>query len=223
MSERLAKILVAMPLVALLLSACGQSLRQSVEPALHERQEPIRVVAVAPFAVAQPLREQPQGFGSSSPEAASRLVARQVVESLRGRGARVLSAEDVRQALEAAGVSTRAAPGDRIKGLSSQIARIVAEAFGADALLMGELTRWAEREGQAASATRGASVGFQLTLLDAPGAQRLWSASFEQTQQPLSDNVLAAARLPGGGTRWLTAEELARWGAQQTAQQVPLD
>jgi hypothetical protein len=29
--------------------------------------------------------------------------------------------------------------------------------------------------------------------------------------------VLRARQFPGGGTRWLTADELAQWGAQVTA------
>ena len=224
MLGRLPKIPMAIAIVALLFTACEQSqlVRQSAHPALHDRQEPIQVVAVAPFAVAQHLREDPQRFGSSSPEAVTRLLAQQVAESLSGRGARVVMAKDVRRALEAAGISTHTGPGGEARLLPPQAARVVAEKFGADALLVGELTRWAEREGQAAAATRGATVGFQVALFDAPGGQQLWSASFDQTQRPLSENLLAASRLPGGGTRWLTAEELARWGAQQTARQVPL-
>ena len=213
MLKRLTEPLSAIALVALALTACEPPVRQSAYPALGERREPVQVVVVTPFAVAPWLRDQPQRFGDSSPEAASRLLAGQVTETLSGRGVRVVPANDVRLALEAAGGEMR----------PPQVSHMVAEKFGADALLAGQLTRWVEREGTAAGATRGASVGFEIVLFDAPGGQRLWSGSFDQTQLPLSENLLQARRLPGGGTRWLTAEELARWGAEQTARQVPLN
>jgi len=213
MLERLTELLSAIALVALALTACEPPVRQSANSALGERQEPVQVVAVTPFAVAPRLRDQPQRFGDSSPEAASRLLVAKVTETLSRRGVRVVPANDVRLALEASGGDMR----------PPQVSRIVAEKFGADALLTGQLTRWAEREGTAASATRGATVGFEVVLFDAPGGQRLWSGSFDQTQLPLSENLLQALRLPGGGTRWLTAEELAHWGAEQTAQQMPLN
>jgi hypothetical protein len=33
--------------------------------------------------------------------------------------------------------------------------------------------------------------------------------------------VLQTIRYPGGGTRWLTLEELARWGAREVARDLP--
>ena len=212
----LMKQIALLMLVVLTLSACEQSPRR-------QAQEPTRAVAVAPLAVAQPLRDQPRRFGNSSPEAASRLVTREIVESLRKRGARVMSAEEVRQALVVTGASTGAGASGASRTVPPKSARIVAEKFGADALLVGEITRWDEREGTAAAASRGASVTFHLALFDAPGGQQLWSTTFSHTQQPLSENVLAASQLPGRGSRWLSAEELARWGAQRTARQVPLN
>jgi hypothetical protein len=66
-----------------------------------------------------------------------------------------------------------------------------------------------------------AAVGFRVALQGADG-RTLWSAEFDERQQPLGDNVLRAGQYPGAGTRWLTAEELARWGAQQTVKALPL-
>jgi len=80
MLKSLIKKIALLMLVVLTLSACEQSPQR-------QAQGPTRVVAVAPFSVAQPLRDQPQRFGGSSPEAASRLVTREIVESLRERGA----------------------------------------------------------------------------------------------------------------------------------------
>jgi hypothetical protein len=99
---------------------------------------------------------------------------------------------------------------------------LVAVEFGADAVLLGAVTRFRERSGQAAGTMHPAAVGFEVTLYTAPGAQRLWNAVFSETQQALSENVLSTYRYPGGGTRWLTAEELAQWGARETVAAIPL-
>jgi hypothetical protein len=89
--------------------------------------------------------------------------------------------------------------------------------------LSGDLTRWEEREGEAFGTLHAAAVGFRVTLQAAPSGKALWSAEFDERQQPLGDNVLRAGQYPGGGTRWLTAEELARWGAKETVRALPLE
>ena len=65
-------------------------------------------------------------------------------------------------------------------------------------------------------------VGFEVTLYTAPGSQKLWNGVFNETQQALSENILSTYRYPGGGMRWLTAEELAQWGAEETVLQIPI-
>jgi hypothetical protein len=84
-------------------------------------------------------------------------------------------------------------------------------------VLLGKVYRYREREGQALGASRAASVGYEVTLFEAPGGRRLWTSRFDETQQPLTENVFNAQRYPGGGRRWLTAAELARWGADGAA------
>jgi hypothetical protein len=66
-----------------------------------------------------------------------------------------------------------------------------------------------------------AAVAFHVDLRSAPGGSALWSSEFDERQQALGDNVLRAGRYPGGGTRWLTAAELAQWGAQETIAAMP--
>jgi hypothetical protein len=45
---------------------------------------------------------------------------------------------------------------------------------------------------------------------------------FDHTQVALSENALTAAQYPGGGTRWMTAEELAHWGVNQVVKSLPI-
>ncbi len=180
-------------------------------PGLQDR-GPFQRVAVAPFEASPALsrREDPD---SPSADEAVVLVARHVSEALKERGVDVIPADDLRRATEDAG-PTASRP---------ELARLAAERFGAQALLVGSVLRYQERVGQAAGSTRPAAVGFQVTLYGAPDGAQLWRGTFDERQQPLSENVLNAARYPGRGSRWLSAGELARWGAGEVALAMPVE
>jgi hypothetical protein len=100
-------------------------------------------------------------------------------------------------------------------------AALAASEFGATAILVGRLLRYREREGGPAGTLRPASVAYEVAVHTAPGGELLYSARFDQTQQALSANPLLARKYPGGGTRWLTAAELTRWGADEMAATFP--
>ncbi|MBM4384723.1 MAG: hypothetical protein FJ091_15320 [Deltaproteobacteria bacterium] len=198
---------LALLLAALFATACTETVATQARPALAELAAPIRRVAVIPLAVSPLVRQEARG---TEPRVAAQLVSRYVAEALAARGVEVIAPEDVAATLSGANASRRAA-------------EVLAEKHGADAVLLGDVTRWEEREGEAFGAMHAAAVGFRVTLQSAPSGQALWSAEFDERQQPLGDNVLRAGQYPGGGTRWLTAEELARWGAQETVRALPLE
>jgi hypothetical protein len=185
-------------------------------PALREHKASIRRIAVAPFRATGPLARLPETATGATPRLATTLVARYVSEALAARRVAVVPAEDVARVLPAG------APSEQ-RLVPRMVAELVASEFGADAVLLGEVSRFEERSGQAAGTRHPAGVGFEVTLYSAPGAERLWSASFNETQQPLSANVLSTHRYPGGGMRWLSAEEFARWGATETMAALPLE
>jgi hypothetical protein len=194
-----ARTLAALAL-GLVLGCVGTVVDQSY-PALDERRSPIRRIAVARL-VARPEAAVP----------AAPVVARQLAEALAARGFEVVLPD---------AVATESAAGDTGAGLPGLAARLHTD-LGVDALLVGEITRWVEREGSAAGAQRPASVGVALVLYGAPDAQRLWRGEFDRTQQPFTENVLLTPRYPGGGTRWLTASEFAGFAATELAAAVPL-
>jgi len=171
-------------------------------PALDERREPIRKVAVAP------LGAKPEAAVAAAP-----LVSRYLADALAARGVEVVPPEDVARALSAADPSA-GAPG---------LAALLQGQFGADAVLLGEITRWVEREGEALGTKQPASVGLHVVLHGAPQGERLWEGDFDRTQQALSENLLLTPRYPGGGTRWLTADEFARFAAQELASAFPVE
>jgi len=186
---------------------CTEMVATQSRPALAELNAPLRRIAVIPFSASALVRRE---AGQETPRAAAQLVSKYVAEALAARGVEVIAPEDVEAAL---------APEI---GTEQPIAAVLARKVGADAVVIGELTRWEEREGEAMGTLHPAAVGFRVALRTAPGSKALWSAEFDERQQPLGANVLRAGQYPGGGTRWLTAEELARWGAQETVKALPL-
>ena len=63
-------------------------------------------------------------------------------------------------------------------------------------------------------------MAFELSLHAVPSGRRVWTARFDETQVDLSTAPGRARRYPGGGTRWLSAGELARWGADNVAAEL---
>ncbi|MBW2506606.1 MAG: hypothetical protein JRD19_06025 [Deltaproteobacteria bacterium] len=91
------------------------------------------------------------------------------------------------------------------------VAREAGRQLGYDAVLVTEVMRYQARTGSAYAVDSPASVAFSLKLLTAANSQVIWSADFDQTQQPLFDNILQS-RTTGSGFRWLTAAELTQAG-----------
>jgi len=91
------------------------------------------------------------------------------------------------------------------------VAREAGRQLGYDAVLVTEVVRYQTRTGSAYAVDSPASVAFSLKLLAAANSQVIWNADFDQTQQPLFDNILQS-RTTGSGFRWLTAAELTQAG-----------
>lgn len=165
-----------------------------------------RVVAVMPFAVAPGAVRDPEEAGVSDREVAD-LVAAFVAEALSAEGVAVIPPSDMATFFLN---QNRAVP-----RLDPQRAALVAaREFGATSVVMGEVIRWRKRTGEAFGAGQPASVAFVMHLDDAPGGRRLWTSRFDHTQRTITADPLIARKYPGGGTRFLTAQELARWGVR---------
>lgn len=176
----------------------------------------LKKIAVLPF---QPVG----GLSRSEAEdanAAADLAGRFATEALMKRGIRIVGATDVAIALESQGIA-----GSQVTPRVSPrlAAEVAAREFGATAVLIGEVSRWRERGGESYGTSDPASVAFELKMYSAPDAHYLWSSKFDETQRALTENVWNARRYPGGGSRWLTAAELARWGVESSFDTLPSD
>jgi hypothetical protein len=191
---------------------CAAPLREvRVYPALQERHFELHKLAVAPF---QAGRSVVRASGRQMDPSTAALVSKQVAEALRARGIEVVAPEDVRTAADPSATPTDTLDPARLVSVASQ-------QFGADAVLVGTVLRWRDRVGEKLGASQAAGVGFEVTLLRTPDGAKLWTAVFDETQLPITDNFFNVFRYPGGGTRWLTAEELSQWGATEVAQAMP--
>jgi hypothetical protein len=176
-------------------------------------QDLLRKVAVVPFQPDPHLRTG-EGPGAISAAVAADLVTRFVAEALSARHVAIVAPNDLVVAFEGQGMVLPRTD-------AATLAGVAASQFGATAILVGTVSRYREREGGARGALRPASVAFAFTVYAAPGAAPAFRARFDQTQVPISANVFSALRYPGNGTRWLTAAELARWGAGLAVAEIP--
>jgi hypothetical protein len=202
---------LALLAAALPLAGCANIVNTKAFPGLEQAGTSASAVAVVPFD-ARGRGGAPATEGAEF--SAAPVVARQVAEAIAARGVKVIPPEDVARAMQKAGVPADAKP--------EQIAALAQEKFGANIMLMGQVIRFRDRRGENLGASAPASVGFNVTLYQAPTATRLWSATFDETQKPISANLFNLGRYPGGGSRWLTAEELSKWGADGVADAFPI-
>jgi TolB-like protein len=97
------------------------------------------------------------------------------------------------------------------------VARIrkLGELVYADAVITGRIQRYRERVGDEWGAKSPASVAFVLDLIDVRRGDTVWSARFDETQKPLSENIFAIGDLSQRGVRWLSASQLTQAGVKK--------
>ena len=87
----------------------------------------------------------------------------------------------------------------------------------ADAVLMGQVLVYQERSGGKLGASPPATVGFEVKVVAADG-QLLWVGNYYEQQKPLTQDFLGFVQ--HGGV-FVTAEELAQYGADQVLKTFP--
>jgi TolB-like protein len=86
--------------------------------------------------------------------------------------------------------------------------------FGVDAIVTGVVRRYVERVGGPGGAMKPASVWFTMEIRT-PDGMLLWTGSYDETQPGLSDDLGSFKRAWERGFRWVTAADLAGYGARQ--------
>ena len=88
-------------------------------------------------------------------------------------------------------------------------------------VMAGILFRFEERIGSSLGVEKPASVAFDLHLFRLRDGARVWDATFDETQKPLSDNLFQIGSFFRSGAKWLTAEELAGVGINEVLKKLP--
>ncbi|MGH7887000.1 MAG: hypothetical protein ACREPG_03975 [Candidatus Binatia bacterium] len=98
--------------------------------------------------------------------------------------------------------------------------RQIGEMVYADAVLTGRVQRYRERVGDEWGAKSPASVAFVLDLIDVRRGDVIWSATYDETQKSLSENIFAFGDISERGVRWLSADQLAQDGVKKAVGQL---
>lgn len=147
---------------------------------------------------------------------ADRILTRYVHESLRNR-----YGEKVIPLTESIEVYERISR-DELKDTPRSLSKKLGETLGANLMIVGSVLRFRERVGGALGSESPASVAFDIYLIDVDSGKTLWKAKFDETQRPLSENILDAKTFFKRGARWLSADELARYGVKEVFKRFPL-
>jgi len=100
-------------------------------------------------------------------------------------------------------------------------AQKIGEAFGVDGVVLGWVFRYEERIGSAIAVERPASVSLAIHLVGVKEGRILWSGLFQETQQPLSENILKLGSFLRRGGFWLKAKSLAGVGMDEVLVSFP--
>jgi hypothetical protein len=105
--------------------------------------------------------------------------------------------------------------------VSIDLVRSVGEKTGGDAILTGVVTRFEEREGGPVGIKKPASVGFEARLISTKDGTILWTGKYAETQKSLTEDLSMIFIFIQRGGKWLTAEQLARYGVSEMLKTLP--
>ncbi len=91
----------------------------------------------------------------------------------------------------------------------------IGQQLGADWVVAGGIYRFKERIGGTMSVQAPASAAFDIALIDVGNARLLWTGHFDETQKPLSENILNFGSFVKRQGKWVSADELTRLAMQE--------
>jgi hypothetical protein len=195
--------LAAAALVAALACGCGMLKSQTPEESEHA---PVSMQLLAVLPIEPTLAPSAGGKSASLPasEAGLAITAqlyRVLADQTEFRFVPDLTVADV---VETPAVRQAGSLVDRAIALGKEV--------GADGVIFGRVFRYQKRIGTEYGATQPASVWFELALVAVSTGNVQWQSSFNETQEPLTSNLLNWWMFWRAGPRWFSASELAGLG-----------
>lgn len=188
---------------------------------------PVKKVVAVGFIAALSEKEQPASFQNrlSGSMVDAEPVSRDVVRKINDIMLERVAAEKNYELLprsEAIGVYLDILNSDESVGMPlTKIVQEVGNKFNADAVLIGYIYRWREREGSNYSVKRAASVSFDLYLIRSHNGSIMWKSMYDKTQQSLSENLFDLETFKESGGKWLTVEKLGEIGLRKILKEMP--
>jgi len=115
---------------------------------------------------------------------------------------------------QAQGVLSGLLAGSKKELLEQDLQLEIGRVLNADAIFVGYIYRFRERVGTQYSVDLPASVAFDIHLIRVKDGRVLWSAHFDETQQPLSDDLFRLKLFLKRKAKWITAKEMAISGLE---------
>jgi hypothetical protein len=94
--------------------------------------------------------------------------------------------------------------------------------LNADFIIVGFLFRFEQRIGSAIGVEKPASVAFDIHFYRLRDGKMVWDGRFDETQQPLSENLFKIGSFLRRKASWLTAEELTSVGMDEMLGRFPV-
>ncbi|MFQ5559167.1 MAG: hypothetical protein ACE5FU_01095 [Nitrospinota bacterium] len=178
----------------------------AVIPLFEVHQEEGGRVAVCPVThvTAEPAGKVPDGSGE--------VLARSLLKGIKRSGTSI-----VFTSLEESFQLYRNIQGEKSFSYDIDAASTVGKKLGVDAVFLGSVLRFSEREGSSWAVGRPASLAFTFVLVDVDTKEVLWTARYDKVQKPLSDNILNIKSFWKLGMRWITVTRLAENAAEALA------
>jgi hypothetical protein len=115
----------------------------------------------------------------------------------------------------------RETPKDEFKDTPLLLVQKVGKALSANAMIVGTVWKYRDRRGGTRAVESAASVAFAVHLIEVETGTIVWNKAFAETQRSLFENILNAQSFFDQGGKWLTADELARFGVKETFKAFP--
>lgn len=182
---------------------------QIISPQASEPSVPAGVKRSDITLAVPPVSERLDQPTETVPPQAAETVTRLFYRKLKAReDLSIIPPEEAQAALEQLGIR-------RGEMISREASRQVAARLKADAVLVGQVSVYREREGSKLGANP-AVVGFEVGLIGADGST-LWKGDYYERQRPMIEDFLGFVQ------RWgfVTAEELADYGADGLIRNFP--